>query len=73
MMEKESDLKLTLGMAEREKTKCLPGEESWGRVHWFKSQSDPKSISLRVWLFLVESVTVPLLHFFKWTVVSPQV
>ena len=35
-------------------------EESWGGGQWFKSRSGPKSPSLGVWLFLVQSVTVPV-------------
>ena len=50
-MVEELDQKLTLGMAERQKTESPLDEESWGgQGQWFKSQSDP---SLRVWLFLV--------------------
>ena len=59
---KELDLKLTLGMAERRQTESPTDEESWGGGQWFKSQSDPKSPSLGVWLFLVQSVTVPVEH-----------
>ena len=58
---KELDLKLTLGMAERRLTESPPDEESWGGGQ-FKSQSDPKSPSLGVWLFLVQSVTVQVEH-----------
>ena len=59
---KELDLKLTLGMAERRLTESPPDEESWGGGQEFKSQSDPKSPSLGVWLFLVQSVTVQVEH-----------
>ena len=59
---KELDLKLTLGMAERRLTESPPDEESWGGGQGFKSQSDPKSPSLGVWLFLVQSVTVQVEH-----------
>ena len=59
---KESDLKLTLGMAERRKTESPPDEESWGGGQRFKSRSDPKSLTLGVWLFLVQSVTIPVEH-----------
>ena len=59
---KELDLKLTLGMAERQLTESPPDEESWGEGQWFKSESDPKSPSLGVWLFLVQSVTVQVEH-----------
>ena len=59
---KELDLKLTLGMAKRQKTESLPDEESWGVDQLFKSRSDPKSPSLGVWLFLVQSVTIPVEH-----------
>ena len=57
----ELDLKLTLGMAE-----SPPDEESWGGGQRIKSQSDPKSPSLVVWLFLVQSVTVQAEH--SWDV-----
>ena len=56
-MVKELDLKRTLGMAERRYTVSSPDEESWGGGQGFKSWSDPKSPSLGVWLFLVQSVT----------------
>ena len=59
---KELDLILTLGMAERRKIESPPDEESWGGDQWFKSRSDPKSPSLGVWLFLVQSVTVQVEH-----------
>ena len=59
---KELDLKLTLGMAERRLAESPPDEESWGEGQWFKSQSDPGSPSLGVWLFLVQSVTVQVEH-----------
>ena len=59
---KELDLKLTLGMAERQKTESPPDEELWGGGQRFKSRSDPKSPSLGVWLFLVQSVTIPDEH-----------
>ena len=39
---KELDLKLTLGMAERQLTESPPDEESWGGGQWFKSRPDPK-------------------------------
>ena len=57
-MAKGLDLKLILGMAGWTKTEYPPDEESWGGGQRFKSQSDPKSPSLRVWLFIVQSVTV---------------
>ena len=53
---------MTLGMAERRKTESPPDEESWGGGQRFKSRSDPKSPSLRVWLFVVQSVTIPVEH-----------
>ena len=59
---KELDLKLTLGVAERRKTESPPDEESWGGGQRFKSRSDPKSPSLGVWLFLVQSVTILVEH-----------
>ena len=59
---KELDLKLTPGMAERRLTESPPDVESWGGSQWFKSQSDPKSPSLGVWLFVVQSVTVQVGH-----------
>ena len=59
---KKLDLKLTLGMADRRKTESPPDEESWGGGQRFKSWSDPKSPSLGVWLFLVQSITVPVEH-----------
>ena len=43
---KELDLKLTLGMAGRQKTEFPPDQESRGGGQWFKSRSDPKSLSL---------------------------
>ena len=55
-MVNELDLKQTLGMAER------PDEESWGGGQRFKSRPDPKSPSHGVWLFLVQSVTIPVEH-----------
>ena len=61
-MVKELDLKLTLGLTERQSTALslhLADEESWGGGQQFESWSDPKSPSLRVWLFLGQSVTVP--------------
>ena len=62
-MVKEIDLKqLTLGTAERRKTESLPDEESWGGGQRFKSRSDPKSPSLRAWLFLAQAVTAPVRH-----------
>ena len=59
---KELDLKLTLGMAERRLTESPPDEESWRGGQWFKSRPDPKSPSHGVWLFLVQSVTIPVEH-----------
>ena len=53
---------MTLGMAERRKTESPPDEESWGGGQWFKSRSDSKSPSLGLWLFLVQSVTIPVEH-----------
>ena len=44
---KELDLKLTLGIAERQLTESPPGEEPWGGGQWFKSRLDPKSPSPR--------------------------
>ena len=57
-MVKELDLKLTLGMAERQQTESPP--QSWGGGHRFKSRSDPKS--LRVQLFLVQLAIVLVGH-----------
>ena len=62
MVVKELDLKLSLGMAERRYTESPPDEESWGGGQQFKTRSDPKSPSLGVWLFLVQSVTVQVEH-----------
>ena len=59
---KELDLKLILGMVERQYTEYLPGEESWGGGQLFKSWSNPKSPSLRVWVFLVQLVMIPVEH-----------
>ena len=59
---KELDLKLRLGIAERRLTESPSDEESLGGGSVFKSQSDPKSPSLGVWLFLVQSVTVQVEH-----------
>ena len=59
---RELDLKLTLGMAERRMTESPPDEESWGEGQRFKSRPDPKSPSHGVWLFLVQSVTIPVGH-----------
>ena len=61
-MVKELDLNQMLGIAERIKTKSPPDEQSWGGGQRFQSQSDPKSPSLGVWLFLVQSVTVQAGH-----------
>ena len=52
----------TLGMAGRIKTESPPDEESWGGGQWFESRPVPKSPFLGVWLFLVESVTAPVVH-----------
>ena len=60
--QKKLDLKLTLGMAERRLTESPPDEESWGEGQWFKSQSDRKSPSQGVWLFLVQLVAIPVEH-----------
>ena len=59
---KDLDLKLTLGMTERRITESPTDEESWGGGQWFKSRPDPKSPSHGVWLFLVQSVTIPVEH-----------
>ena len=61
-MVKELDLKRALGIAGRRKPESPPDEESWAVGQRFESRSDPKSPSLRVWLFLVQSVTVPVRH-----------
>ena len=60
-MVKEKDLKL--GMVERRKTAPPPDEESWEEgVSSSNLGQTQKSPSLRVSLFLVQSVTVPAGH-----------
>ena len=57
-MGKELDLKLMLGL-----TEVINWVSTWwGMTHRFESWSDPKLPSLRVWLFLVQLVTVPVVH-----------
>ena len=59
---KDLDLKLALEMAWREKTESPPDEESWEGGQMFESHTGPKSPSLRVLLFLVQSITAPVRH-----------
>ena len=59
---KELDLKLTVGMAERRKAKSPPDEELGGRGQRFKSNKISLRPKVRVWLFLVQSVTEPVGH-----------
>ena len=61
-MVKELYLMLILGISERRKSEAPPYNESWGRMQQFEFRSDPKSPSLRGWLFPVQSVTVPVGH-----------
>ena len=58
-MVKALDLKPTLEMTETESPNDV---ESWGEWQQFESRSDPKSSSLKVWLFLVPLITVPVGH-----------
>ena len=62
-MVKESDLKNLCREWLGEKiTESPPDEESWGRGQWFKSRSGPKTHSLEVWLFHLQSVPAQTRH-----------